>query len=379
MSRADRSRAERRRRRSLRRRALVALLIAAALMVATVIIGNALRKKDTGVSGAGASDVQPGVRTNLVAIDGDDGSSATVMLLAAGTDGATSTVVQIPGALEMEVPGLDRQPVSGLSRLGGAATLRLGIENLLGVRVDETTVIPPADAKAALTSTGALTIDLRNPVDLSAVPGGRKFPDGRQRVSASEAWLLLTTVPPGGERDHLDAARSVLTAWSLSGGNRSALPPEVAAIARSHAAFQTLPVQPSGVGDIERFTLDRAAAPIALKRWFPGALQRLGPGRPKLEIRNGSGAVGVTQAAATVVVPLGTQVVLTGNVLGFGVTASEVDYYRIGDRAAAHAVAKALGIDNVKRVENNVNVVDITVILGSDFQGPEPTATTATP
>lgn len=371
-SRSERSRVEQRRRRSTRRRGWACLLIATVLVATTVVVGNAVRHRQE--SGAGGSTpAAPAVRTTLFAIGRDDGTAAVTVLLGEGRSGGPSTAVMIPGSLQVETPGLDRQSVGDLTALGGVATLGLAVRNTLGVRLDNTAVIPAAEAAASLAAVGPLDIDLRNPVDLSAVPGGRRFPDGPQEVTGAEAWLLLTALPPGGERDHLDAARAVLTAWAVAEAKTDGRVDEVAAIARSEAAFQTLPVEVAVTDDgSDRYTLDREGTTRAVRRWFPGALDHLGSGRPKVEVRNGSGAVGVTQQAASAIVPLGAQVTLTGNVAQFGVPTSTVSYYRREDAAAAHAIADALGITSVSRIESNVNVVDISVVLGADFTAPSP-------
>jgi hypothetical protein len=82
---------------------------------------------------------------------------------------------------------------------------------------------------------------------------------------------------------------------------------------------------------------------------------------------NGVGSVGLTQAVAARIVPAGGEVTLTGNVPGFGVAATKVVYYRAGARDDARRFAKALGVGKVIRAADAIDVVDVTVVVGKDF------------
>jgi hypothetical protein len=90
--------------------------------------------------------------------------------------------------------------------------------------------------------------------------------------------------------------------------------------------------------------------------------------RPRVELLNGVGGVGITQRVAGIVVPAGGEVTLTGNVPGFGVNRTRVVYYRPEARAAAARLAKALRVGEVVPAADAIDVVDVTIIVGRDFE-----------
>jgi hypothetical protein len=89
-------------------------------------------------------------------------------------------------------------------------------------------------------------------------------------------------------------------------------------------------------------------------------------GRPRVEILNGTGAVGLAQTIASRVVPAGGQVTLAGNWSSFDVTETEVIYYRDGDRSEAQRLLAALGCGSLKKAERAIGVVDVTILAGAD-------------
>jgi hypothetical protein len=129
----------------------------------------------------------------------------------------------------------------------------------------------------------------------------------------------------------------------------------------------TLPVERLASGDEERFRVRAPDAFTLLQRAMPWAVIANGK-RPRVEVLNGVGAVGLTQAVAAKVVPAGGEVTLTGNVPGFGVKRTKVVYYRDGAERTARHLAAALGVGKVVRAADAINVVDVTVIVGKDFR-----------
>ena len=106
-------------------------------------------------------------------------------------------------------------------------------------------------------------------------------------------------------------------------------------MARADRRVDTLPVESVTTGGTERFEPRAADVKQYATAAFPDALLGVGKRRPRVEILNGTGAVGLAQTIASRVVPAGGQVTLTGNVANFGLTETQVVYYRPADRAAA--------------------------------------------
>jgi hypothetical protein len=134
--------------------------------------------------------------------------------------------------------------------------------------------------------------------------------------------------------------------------------------------YDTLPVEVTKVGDVTRYRARSAEMSQLVSSEYAWALLNGGDPRPRVEIRNGTDAAGLTVKAAQVVVPAGGEVTKTGNDPNSGVTRSVVGYDGDGDRTAAETLARALGIATVEKAAEPVDGIDVTVLLGSDFVPP---------
>ena len=139
------------------------------------------------------------------------------------------------------------------------------------------------------------------------------------------------------------------------------------ALANAEVGFETLPVDVLSSGSISRYELREPDAGELIRANFPWAMLADGK-RPRVEVLNGTGAIALTQAVARKIVPAGGEIILTGNVPGFGVKRTQVVYYREADLAAARRLATALGVGSVALGNVPIDVIDLTVVVGSDFR-----------
>jgi hypothetical protein len=144
------------------------------------------------------------------------------------------------------------------------------------------------------------------------------------------------------------------------------LAPLVAAAKISDRRTDTLPVESVATGGAERFEPRGADLKRYAKAAFPGAQLAVGGSRPRVEILNGTGAVGLAQTIAARIVPAGGQVTLTGNVPNFGLANTQVVYYAGADRVAAQRMLRALGCGVLKQSKKQFEVVDVTILAGAD-------------
>lgn len=326
-----------------------------------------------------ASATPAPLHTVLLAHVREDGATTFAVLLATDPDTGDTSALQVPANVEAQVPSLGLQLLRDVTRLGDAALLPLTVANLTGLRIDEALVLDTPKLNAALAAAGPVAVTLRNPVRYEYGTVVRKYPEGPQTLAPDDLGILLVAMPAGGERDHLEAARSALLGWTArladpaaADALRAAVPSLAPIITASIGTVDstTLPVTPAGVGDEERFALDAERAEALVAERFASA--RLGGDgeRVRVEVRNGTGGVAVSRQVAELVIPTGATVTLTGNVPGFGVPRSEVLYYRDRDAAAARAVAAALAITRVRESSQNVTAVEVSVIIGADFAPP---------
>jgi len=367
-----------RRRRAQRQRFWFVLMPAVAVGLALVVaIGVVIRDDSGGGSGAPSStDGSAATRhpqTLLLAHRGADGRIDLLTLT--GSTAAGASVTLLPVATQVEVPSLGPLALADLPADGDRTLLATTVENLLGVKIAKTVVLDDAGLIAALEPAGPFTVDLSRDVKFDGTSDGA-ITSGTHRISAADAGRLLVTPQPGSELDRLVTVQDVLDGWAqrlrVPSVARATLKVQpglaamVAAARRSDRRTDTLPVESVTTGGSERFD----PRPNDVARYaaaaFPNARLTIGGKRPRVEILNGTGAVGLAQTIAGRIVPAGGQVTLTGNVAKFGLANTQVVYYRSADRSVAQRLLKALGCGVLKEADTAVGIVDVTILAGAD-------------
>jgi hypothetical protein len=371
------TRRERRRRAQRRRFWLVVMPLVVLALAATALVGMWLRDDDAASDGAARARTPAPARPAsadvlLLVHRGADGRADLVTVL--GTEDGNASVLLVPTATQIEVPSLGIQPLSELPSTGDASTVQVAMENLLGVRVADTLVVDDALLESMLAPAQPIGVELTDEVVLGG--GLESLRPGSHELSAAAAARALTVPQEGSELDRLVTTQAVLDGWMA----RLQVPEIARATVAEHPQLQalvdaaranarqatTLPVDPVGTGGPERFEVRRADLQQTVRGAFRGAL--LGPGgrRPRVEVLNGTGAVGVAQATAAAVVPAGGEVTLSGNVPGFGLDQTQVVYYDASRKAAAQRLLDALGCGVLKRSDGGFAVVDVTILVGAD-------------
>lgn len=375
----------RRRARAERRRfwfiTMPAIVAALALLVG---VGAWSRSGDADSSETGSGATLPALQRtgSLVGHTAIDGSADLLILL--GRTSSDGSVLLLPAATQVEVPSLGIQTLGQVSALGTKDLLTTTVENLSGIRAGAPILGGDASLAAALAPAAPFTIDL--PRDVVPKGGSRaETTAGAHRATAESALRLLTIEEEGSEVDHLVTVQAVLTAWfarlrdpkvataTLAAAPELA-PPLIEVATTGTPSFDTLPVDSIGTSGDERLRLRSAALPALAERMFPDARLGIDGSRPRVEILNGVGTVGLAQAVAARIVPVGADVRLTGNWPGFGIPATQVVYYRDRDRRAAQVILDAVGVGTLRRARRAVGITDVTIIVGPDFQ---PEATTS--
>ena len=82
---------------------------------------------------------------------------------------------------------------------------------------------------------------------------------------------------------------------------------------------------------------------------------------------DGTGTEGLAVEAARVVVPAGAEIAILGNAEDFGREETVVQYYDPAERDQAQRLLDALGVGRLVLRENVTDNVDVTIIVGSDF------------
>lgn len=383
--RAEFSRRQRRHRAERRRRILVVLPVLAVLVFATFVVGRAIRRADTD-AGAPESSA-PGAATPAPVAPDDApmtllfehrtavGRSDLLVVVGADQTDDGSSVLLVPPATLAEVPSLGRQPLADVAVLADADMLPTTMENLLGVGLGTIASLDDAALTAALEPAAPITVTVRSEVQAVRPDGEVIIPAGEQSLSAADAASVLTSTGESGQLDDLVTVQSVLDGWlarladpTIARATLAARPDLEALVeaAGTTTRISTLPVDSLATPSGEQFEIRSADLDDYTRRAFAPALLGEGGTRPRVEVLNGTGAVESAQRVATIVIPAGGKVTITGNVPGFGVDETQVVYYRDSDRSAAESLLNAIGCGRLARAGEPIDIADVTIIIGAD-------------
>ena len=333
------------------------------------------------------------------------GAVSGVTLVTLHSEGGGGTVVYFPAGTELEVPltELGTATLGEIFERSGAPGLEQRVETLLGAAAQEAvTIKSDADEWATLLAPiGPLTVD--NPVALSTtdVTGAPvEFPEGEIQLPPEQVGLYLDTLGPE-ETDlaRIERQHAFWQAWlaaiaaspspdeAVPGENESGLGRFVQDLAKGEAAYQTLPVAPIPIPGVpvtssNIFAPDEAAVHEMVAQIIPFPV---GVGRLRTRVLDGTGEEGVASAAASVLTPAGAEVTIIGNSTNFDQDETVVTYYDRTEEEKAQRLLDALGVGRLVLRENATDTVDVSVVIGSDFDpaaapgGSATTATTAAP
>ncbi|MFN8037223.1 MAG: LCP family protein [Acidimicrobiia bacterium] len=381
---------KRRLRRRQRRRQWRALLLAVVLVAALSVGGPALRRhlsdestpaKRATAPAQPAVVKQPPAKTTLVVHVGPDGRADLAMVTGTDRHGTTPTLLLMPTGSQVQTPSLGLQTIADLPRLGDAALTTTTVENLLGIGIGKTIVLNDLSLLAAATPAGSLPVTFAQPIHVQDGAGVFAYPAGQQQLAPTDVARLVGRLETSDELGHLKNLQTVFASWfaalhdaGVRDRTAAAVPgfDRVVDVVRADPKVLTLPVQAAATGGgSELFRVDRAELSDIMTTNFADALLA-GGNRPRVQLLNGTGAVGLAQEIAGCIVPAGFRVSLTDNVRGFGVKTSAVIAQEAADLPAARRLAKLLHIGPARRASKASGLVDVAVVVGADFHGCTP-------
>ncbi|HET7655247.1 MAG TPA: LCP family protein [Acidimicrobiales bacterium] len=311
-----------------------------------------------------------GPHTALIVQAGSDGNAASLTVLATGPH--THELLLVPPGTMTELPSFGLEAVGSALSLGGPALLQATVENLLGVTLDDLVVVDDGRLRDLVANAGDLTVDLPQPV-------GTTWDAGRNAIAPSDVGTLWAAPAQTNDLARLARHQAFWEAWlSKLARDRHALPggslrPYLDALRRSSVSIDLLPVEAldAGAGS-ELYKVRDDDLEALVKSSLPDAVARGAAGRPRVQVLNGTGAVGVAQAVTLRLVqpPVRARVAYTGNADSFGHDETQVVFYDRKDQAVAERVRDALGVGRVVLSRVPLGIVDITVVVGRDFEPP---------
>jgi len=291
------------------------------------------------------------------------GVPATSLTLLAGTADGGATVLFLPVGTVMELPGLGQDRLAMAYRYGGAALVEATIENTMRIDVDHTSVLEDSGLPGLVRGVEQARIDLPEPLVQQGEPElaslARSESVFRALLASLEDRHTREAVIEGGApRLGIDPV------WVASLFARLA---EASTDKRVH--FTLLPVRP--LANQESYELQREAVRTLVER-------SLGGPNPVVE-RDGVVRVQVLDAVGRPEVPSQVEraldspafhVSLAGNARSFDLERTQIVVYgeETASMSAAEQVRQRLGVGTIQVSRQPQDVVDLTVVVGADFQ-----------
>jgi hypothetical protein len=354
--------------------AVLVVVVAAAGAVTAAIAGDDAPSRPaaapTGADRAAGAPAPAGPRTALVVQAGSDGNAASLTVLATGP--RTHELLLVPPGTMTELPSFGLEALGSALSLGGPALLQASVENLLGVTVDDLVLVDDGRLRDLVANAGDLTVDLPQPVPA-------RWDAGRNVIAPADVGTLWAAPAETNDLARLARHQAFWEAWlSKLQRDRRALPggslrPYLDALRRSSPSIDLLPVEAldAGAGS-ELYKVRDDELEALVKSSLPDAVARGAAGRPRVQVLNGTGAVGVAQHVTLRLVqpPLRARVAYTGNADSFEHDETQVVFYDRKDQAMAERVRDALGVGRVVLSRVPLGIVDVTVVVGRDFEPP---------
>ncbi|MBV9041625.1 MAG: LCP family protein [Acidimicrobiia bacterium] len=368
-----------RRRESTRRTTRLVLLAVTVVAIVVLLLAHPWR------TGAPAAQHHPAGATrnaplpsSAVLVQKDaQGGAVSITLLVANPATGGGHVVFVPPATMTEIPSFGLDGAGKALSLGGPAVLQTTLENLLGVPLPPALVVGDPQITSYVQAAGALNVDVPTRVEQVDAAGNVNvlWDAGPGSLSPGDVPRFLSARGQGNDLGRLARHQAFWTAWlskiahdpSLAAG----LPPDLARVVRPLAAgavsYQTLPVQAvdGGSGGDEVYQVRQADLDQLMGQLLPG----VSTDRIRVQVLNGTGAIGSTRNVTARLVPAGAHVVLSGNADSFAYAQTQIVFYDRSQQQAAERVRQALGTGRLVLSRQPLDVVDVTVVIGRDFNG----------
>ncbi|HVE46635.1 MAG TPA: LCP family protein [Acidimicrobiales bacterium] len=373
--------------RQLRRRRRLSVLLVLSAVAGAIGLAGAFWP---GQGGGGAGDDRaragsprqaalPAPGPVLLAQQKGSGPAVSLTVLVPAANGKGGSLVLIPPGTMTEVVALGLEPVGRSLDLGGPSRLQATVENLLGASLGEVSVLDDDGITSMLRPVGPLTVRLGQPVEEVDKSGRVEvlFQAGPNRLEPDAVAGFLSAKGRGNDLERLARHQAFWDAWLAALQSQpAAAPTQPAALATAFSALvsgpvrtRVVPVESFGTSpeDGELYKVRPAELTRMVAASFPTVAEQGTQSRPRVQILNGTGAVGLADSVrARLGAPFDVR--LTGNAGNFNHDKTEIVFYARSKQAMAEKVRKALGVGNLVFSRRPLDVVDVTIVVGKDFQ-----------
>ena len=307
-----------------------------------------------------------------------DGSGATIGFTVASIDSVGgSSVVLVPASVMVEIPGYGLDTLLVAGRYGGVDLASLAVENLLTIDFDHVVDLTPAAMSELTRSFDPLLVE--NPSRIDVVNSDDRievlYPTGAMLLASRDsADFLSRRAIDESDLDRLVRHQQFWSAYFIARAdvvgdsfdvdtNLEAFLDELAA-RRQDTDYRILDVQLIG-GEDELYGVDRSALPAVIAQLQPDRSPDVPP--TAVQLLNGVGVPGLAPPIADLLVDAAASVQLSANASRFDHERTQIVYYRDDQFEAATGIRDVLGVGEVVKALEPIDVVDVTVVIGADL------------
>lgn len=337
---------------------------------------------------AGTDSAAPGQRdaeavevstagTTALLVQTDGAGDSVGFTMVSLHESGEAVVMFVPASLMVEVPGIGLDTLTSATRIGGVELSSLALENLLTIGFDHVVELTPADLTELTRTFDPLLVE--NPRRLDQATDRDRievlYPAGALLLEASDTADYLARRSVGESElqrlvrhqefwDSLLMARSEVVSEQRDPSIDFDDYLDELAARGDDIEYRILEVDLVG-GEGELYSIDRQSLDSVVGRLDPS---RAGTeSRIAVQLLNGVGRPGLAAPIARLVNPVGASVELVDNAARFDHEVTQIVYYRDEQLAAAVDIRDALGVGEVVKQLDPIDVVDITVVVGADL------------
>ena len=320
---------------------------------------------------------------------------AWMSLLSYNWDEKEGAVIYIPAHSATEVPGRGLLAVADAFD-GGVPLLQVSVEGILGIEIDRYLELSEQDARLFFQRVGELEVNVPTEVRESAGDGNVRvlLDDGPQRLNPDFLNHLLFTVGTDGDDQELGSRN--LAFWDALFARFGDEPEDLArifeasdpAVAKSNATVEAnaaflaalaripledrtitlLPVSQVSVGASELYEVNEEDTEALITEAV--GRESSDDGLASVQILNGNGVPGIGEEVAKDLVGNGFKIEVSSNARSFDHRRTLIIVYDDDPEslALAERAKELLGVGEVQVQVQQQDIVDVTIVVGKDFQ-----------
>src|ERR1039457_6688839 len=284
------------------------------------------------------------------------------------------------------------EPLNSSFAYGGPVCVWKTLEQLTNIRIEHFVEVNFSGFQSIINDVGGVSVCL--PTAINAPAAGLNLPAGKQVVTGAQALAFVRAregVGDGSDLERIQRQQFFLDAvvQKLKSTNLLADPASMLNVADSMRSLNSSAVdfvsvpnglyaadpnkvqwtQPAADQLFQAIATDKTVLTPAAKAAAPSAAATVSPSQVKVEVLNGDGTAGLASTVSNELTNAGFTVIGHGDVPGFGVTTSVIEYSSATQAAEVNTLKAAVSGGATLKQNTALQAGTITLVVGSSFNG----------